>query len=395
MDRVANVPTRKSLQELQEKQSELCLSLYQPSHRHFPDNKQDPIRYKNLVNKLADSLKQKHSEEAVKKLLRPFQDLADDLNFWNHTLDGVAVFATENYFVAYTMPRTMPELAIVANSFHKKPLQKFLQSTDQYQLLALSLDEIEIYQGDRNSLQRIDPGPDVPKTIGEALGRDIEPEHRPPPQAYAATRGSRVVVTFGTGGGKDEREIDQQRWFRAVDSAIHEHISKVSQLPLVLVALNENQGGFRKLSQNSYLQPEGVVINPKAVKEDELKTLAWKVMEPQYHAYLDGMKDNYKVAASQFRGSDNIEEIAKAAVQGQVDTLFIQEDKLMPGTLDANTGAIERRDLAEPNVDDLLDDIGALVESRHGKVFLIPAKHMPSTTGVAAIMRPGYAPTPA
>lgn len=395
MDRVANVPTRKSLQELQENQSELCLSLYQPSHRHFPDNKQDPIRYKNLVNRLAESLKQKHSEEDIKKLLRPFHDLADNINFWNHTLDGVAVFATDKYFAAYTMPRVMPELAIAARSFHKKPLRKFLQSTDQYQLLALSLDEIEIYQGDRNSLQRIDPGPDVPKTIDEALGRDIEPEHRPPPQAYAATRGGRVVVTYGTGGGKDERQIDQQRWFRAVDSAIHEHISKVSQLPLVLVALNENQGDFRKLSQNSYLQAEGIVINPKAVKEDELKALAWKVMEPPYHAYLDGMKDTYRVAASQSRGSDDVDVIARAAAQGQVDTLFLQEDKLLPGKLDMATGDIEKRELSDPTVDDLLDDLGALVESRQGKVFLIPAKHMPSTTGLAAILRPGYVPTPA
>ncbi|MFP5405867.1 MAG: dihydropteroate synthase, partial [Gammaproteobacteria bacterium] len=26
-----------------------CLSLYQPTHRSFPDNQQDPIRFRNLV----------------------------------------------------------------------------------------------------------------------------------------------------------------------------------------------------------------------------------------------------------------------------------------------------------------------------------------------------------
>ena len=34
-----------------------CLSLYQPTHRHHPDNTQDPIRFRNLVKQLAESLR--------------------------------------------------------------------------------------------------------------------------------------------------------------------------------------------------------------------------------------------------------------------------------------------------------------------------------------------------
>ena len=29
-----------------------CLSLYQPTHRQFPDRQQDPIRFRNLVKQL-------------------------------------------------------------------------------------------------------------------------------------------------------------------------------------------------------------------------------------------------------------------------------------------------------------------------------------------------------
>ncbi len=29
-----------------------CLSLYQATHRHRPDNQQDPIRFRNLVKEL-------------------------------------------------------------------------------------------------------------------------------------------------------------------------------------------------------------------------------------------------------------------------------------------------------------------------------------------------------
>ncbi|MGQ0699043.1 MAG: hypothetical protein ACT4PZ_12470 [Panacagrimonas sp.] len=41
--------TVESLAELTAAQTPPCLSLYQPTHRHRPDNQQDPIRFRNLV----------------------------------------------------------------------------------------------------------------------------------------------------------------------------------------------------------------------------------------------------------------------------------------------------------------------------------------------------------
>jgi hypothetical protein len=65
-----------------------CLSLYQPTHRHRPDNQQDPIRFRNLVKVLEESLYQKYPKREVKSLLAPFVALAADVAFWNHTLEG-------------------------------------------------------------------------------------------------------------------------------------------------------------------------------------------------------------------------------------------------------------------------------------------------------------------
>ena len=37
------------------------LSLYQPTHRAYPENQQDPIRFRNLVKELETSLRRKYS----------------------------------------------------------------------------------------------------------------------------------------------------------------------------------------------------------------------------------------------------------------------------------------------------------------------------------------------
>ena len=68
-----------------------CLSLYQPTHRQFPDRQQDPIRFRNLVKQLETSLQQKYADRDIAPLLAPFNALADDSEFWNHGAEGLAV----------------------------------------------------------------------------------------------------------------------------------------------------------------------------------------------------------------------------------------------------------------------------------------------------------------
>jgi hypothetical protein len=75
-----------------------CLSLYQPTHRAHPDKQQDPIRFHNLVKELELPLGQKYAGRESKPILRSFHDLAENGEFWNHALDGVAIFATSDFF---------------------------------------------------------------------------------------------------------------------------------------------------------------------------------------------------------------------------------------------------------------------------------------------------------
>ena len=68
-----------------------CLSLYQPTHRSFPDNRQDPIRFRNLVKTLDERLREADPAADANALLAPFHALAEDRDFWNHAQDALAV----------------------------------------------------------------------------------------------------------------------------------------------------------------------------------------------------------------------------------------------------------------------------------------------------------------
>lgn len=359
-----------------------CLSLYQPTHRSHPDNAQDPVRFGNLVKTLEESLRQKHPKREIAPLIQPLQELAADREFWNHTLDGLAVLASPDVVRVYRLERPVPELAIVADSFHIKPLLRMVQSADNYQILAVSRQEAKLYQGNRDGLHEIELPQDFPRTLDVVID---ESDNKPQP---IRTHGSAAAGgRHGTASKADLTKSDTELFFRTVDRAVLEQYSRAQRLPVVLMALPENQGDFRRLSNNPFLLETGIEASPTAIDLDELRQRAWKVVEPQYLERLAALTDMFNAARPHGQADADLVLIGRNAVAGRVATLLIEADRQVPGRIDAETGVLAFDDLADPQVDDLLDDIGEIVLSQGGQVVIVPSERMPSSTGLAAIYR--------
>ena len=364
-----------------------CLSLYQPTHRHYPDNQQDPIRFGNLVKALETSLLQQFSKDEILPLLKPFLALADDRAFWNQTLDGLAVLAAQGIFRVYTLQRPVAELAVVADSFHTKPLVRILQSADRYQVLGLNRKEIKLFEGNRDALDEIEPAQGVPRTITQALGDELTEPHRTV-ASYGGVGKGHSPMHHGHGGKKPELDIDAERFFRAVDRGVLEHHSQPSGLPLILAALPEYHHMFHEVSNNPFLIDESIDIHPDALSTtDELRQRAWQLIEPHYLARLAALVEEFGNARSKGLGDDELAQVGKAVVGGRVATLLIEARREIPGRINTATGDIEFDDLAHPEVDDVLDDLGALALKMGGQVVIVPSERMPTKTGIAAIYR--------
>ncbi len=362
-----------------------CLSLYQPTHRRHPDNQQDPIRFRNLVKALEESLKQKYPNGAAQELLAPFWALAGEGGFWNHALDGLAVLRAGDLLKVYRLQRPVPERAVVADSFHTKPLMRIFQSADRYQILGLNRREIRLYEGNRDALDEIEPAPGVPRTIVEALGDQLTESHQSVVSRGAGDGGG--VVRHGHGGKKDEQEGDTERFFRAVDRAVTERHSRPGGLPLMLAALPEYHAPFRAVSRNPLLMGEGLGVNPWAVDAGQLRLQAWEKVEPIYLRRLADLIEDFHKAKAKHMGTDDLSDAARAAVEGRVGVLLVEADRVVPGLLDGTDGRIELGRLGHPGMDDLLDDLAEMVMRRKGEVVIVPASRMPGTTGLAATYR--------
>jgi hypothetical protein len=379
--------TKELVQELLAAEQAPCLSIYMPTHRTHPENLQDLILFKNLIRQMKESLLQKYSAGEVQKHLEPFETLAEDDKTWNHTFDGLAVFSTTGLFKVVGVHKTFEELAIVADSFHTKPLRQYLQSRDNFHLLGLTLHDIRLFEGNRHSLTEVELTSDTPRTITEALGNELTEKHTTV-ASYGGTGGESTSMHHGHGGKKEESEKDAEKFFRVVANTIYEHFSKPTGWPLILAALPEHHHLFQKVNKNPLLLPNGITIDPSFVSSDQLATMAWEIMEPEYNLKLEDLVALFEQSRANGKGSDDYKEVAVAAVEGRIDTLIVEADRIIPVRItNLVTGNTQKKDLSNPKVDDLLDDMGELVLKMGGQVMVLPIDKMPSEKGLAAIFR--------
>jgi len=368
-----------------------CVSIFLPTHRYHPDNQQDPIRYRNLSKEAQNALRQAYPEVELAGLLEHLKALEHDDEFWNHRTEGLAVLGSADRFHIFELQRPMPELVIVADSFHIKPLLRVLQSADRFQILALSRQEARLFEGNRDALDEVDLAESVPATIEEALGEELsEPHLTVASYGGSAGRGGAhgsPAMHHGHGQKKDEVAIDNERFFRAIDQAILEHHSRPSGLPLMLAALPEHHDLFRKVSRNPFLMDTAIGLDSGAISLDHLRAEAWRAVEPQYQERLTKRVEQFAEAQAKHLGSTDISDIAQALIANRVGVLLVEADREIPGKVDASSGRVEFADGPDPDVDDLLDDLAELTLKMGGEVVVVPADRMPSNSGAAATYR--------
>lgn len=363
------------LAKLLNQQSGPCLSISQNTHRSFPDNAQDVIRFKNLVKQLEASL-EKMGGEAIKekeRLLAPFKRLAADSEFWKHNYDGLVVLsnATDSYVFKVQSP--VIDFAVVAHSWHLKPLLRSLQTADRFQVLAVSRDSATLYEGNRYALDKAATASTFPH-VNEDIG-GIDDTHVTSAKTHHIERSNEI-------------DKDTENYFRAVDRATYESYSAPSDLPLILVTLPEHQGMFRRISHNPYLLEQGVGVDPKSLEANDLLQRVWQVMEPIYHQRTRDEIERFKQAQGTGLSQDDVEEVYKAALAGRVEHLLVDADLRIPGKLLPEQERIEFvGSFDAPDAEDVLDDIAELVLRNGGRVMVVPPEIMPTPTGVAAVYR--------
>ncbi len=358
------------------------ISIYLPVHGQS-EKKQDSVLFKNLARDVENELRQTHSKRDIAPIQDLFVQLAEDISFWKHSQKGLAIFASLRQCIVYRLQQPVKALSVVADSFHIKPLIRMFQTDDKYQLLGLDGNEFTLFEGNRDNLEELTFDPKTPRTINAVLGDQFTQEYL----SQGTSAGSNSPVHHGQGGRKDEIDIDREKFFRYVDKFVMDTYSKPSKLPLVLVALSEHHNLFMKISNNPYLQSEGIKGSFRSFESEELREKAMAILAAIREKKTQTLLDSLNTAIANASGSDDLISVAKAAVEGRIGTLFVEAERIIPGKINPDTGEIELGQLDDPDTDDILDDVAELVLAQKGNVVVLKKETMISDTGIAALFR--------
>lgn len=377
---------REELKMLAERREGPCVSIYMPTHRAFPETKQDPIRFKNLLREAEERLKAAGlPSQGAKKLLRQAKTLIKDGLFWQYQADGLAAFVSSDLFYHYRLPLKFDELLVVTDRFHIKPLLPLLSQEGRFYILALSQNEVRFFQCTRYNVKEMEPK-NVPRSLSEALKYD-DPEKQLQFHTRAqAVGGERAAMFHGHGVGKDDAKDNILRFFHLVDQGLYAFIGK-ENAPLVLAGVDYLFPIYKEANSYPHLMEQGITGNPENLKAEELHGQAWGIVEPQFLKAQEEAMAKYKQLAGSGRVSKNFNEILPGAYDAKVDILFVAVGVQQWGVFDPKTRQVHLHPELEPGDEDLLDFAAVHTYLNGGTVYALKPEAMPDEMPLSAIFR--------
>ena len=368
-----------------------CVSLYLPMEKIGGDTRQNPIRFKNLIREAEsrlDKLGLRYAETV--SLLQPVMEL-DKTDFWENQVQGLVIFISPNLFRYYCLPISFPQLVVVGNNFHIKPLINLINNDGKFYILALSQKNVKFYSGTRYKLNEVEVE-NMPHNLAEILLEDEFQkgvQHRIGIARGATSAAQHPGSVHGQGSpDREKHEEDILQFCYAVDGALREKL-RGEKAPLILAGVEYLLPIYHQANTYPYLQETGISGNAETLKTEELNHAAWEIIAPLFQQeYLNLMAVYLQLAGEESsKIANDIKAIIPDAYYQRIDTLFVPIKQHIWGKFDLDNSTVELHPEAEPDDEDMLDFAVIHTILNGGKVYTLEPEAMPSGVKVAAICR--------
>jgi len=385
-----DILSKDELKRLVEVQTIGCISIsiYMPTFKAGrADVQQNPVRLKKLLRETRKQLEKigLRRPEADHYVL-PAERLFDDSSFWVNMSDGLVIFLSQEYFRYYRLPIQLPELVVVANRFHVKPLLSMLATDGRFYVMAISQNTVHLLQCTRFTSHEIDIAGKIPRSLAEALRfEDVDREAQYHVHFGVAGLGGSVVTAHGA--EVEETKENLLRFFFLVDRGLQREFLHDETAPLVLVSVAYLFPIYKKANTYRYLLDKEVEGSPDRLNPAELHQLGVSIVEPYFKEKQQEAVRLYHEFAGLGRTSDILESIVAESYHGRVQTLFVAGNQQKWGRYDPSSDRVEVHAEEESCDIDLLDFAAAQTLAHRGEVYVIEEDKVPSGVPVAAVLR--------
>lgn len=378
-------PTREELVALAKERTQPSVSIYMPTDIKGTGTGKNPVRFKTLIGKARRALENGGADaRRAEEILSPAASRVGERPFWQQMGHGLGVLLSPSMSRWVRLPYRVPEFAYVGDRFHLVPLLPLIAEGSFY-LLALSLDGVMLYRGDRFGLTEVKA--DLPGPMEEALGEVTEERQLQFHTGTPPATGRRAAVFHGHGDPYDdsERKKDIARYFRLVDQAVHPHVPPSKFL--TLAGVDYLLPMYREVTRHPRLADKGIHGNPFTLTPAELHAQALPLVRP--HLDRDRAQAHEKFASLSGTGKAITElgEALAAAHHGRVETLFVPWGVHAWGKRTPDDQVPSVHNQPEPGDEDLINSLALETLLTGGAVYTVDPNEIPGAGTIAAVLR--------
>lgn len=365
-----DIPTSRDVGDLNGMRADACVSIYLRTTPLTQEIGESRTRLGQLVKTAIDQLEAGGLDKRrIWPLREQFDELLDDDDFWEHQANSLAILATPDRMLTYRLANDLTDMVEVSDRFHLKPLLRALTFRHAAYVLAVS----------ENAVRLVAVSADLPATEVRVPGM---------PKDAASAVGKATINDSGAGrriGGKEGQKIRLAQYIRKIDAALRP-ILQHSDLPLILASTLPVASLFASLTALPVL-PEAIAASPDQMSDADLARAARPVLDAHYQGKIDAFRSLFDQRTGQSRTTTDIADAARAATFGGIDSLMVDIDSVVDGTIDDETGAVRFADAPDSVSYGVVDEIAGRALRTGATVLAVRKADIPGGAGLAAILR--------
>lgn len=368
-----------------------ALTITLPTHRTSPDNRQDPIRVKNLVEQAASRLLAEFSKRDIAPLLDRLEKLTEEIDY-RYTLDGLALFVNRDFARAIQLPFTLKERVHVDETFLTRDLVFAMNRTPRYWVLALSEKPTRLYEATGDDLIEIQDGGFPITYEGPSEDQSLPSTSRrwrSSGQAFHEGPGGERSFPGGTGLKRSAyRDEYHRRFFRQIDAALKPFLAD-EPLPLAVVGVDRFLASFNEITDYKDSILTTLEGSHDKTSPHELGKLVWTLVKDALAEQRQQVLSELDKAVGERKSVSTIGEVWRFASEGRGRLLLVEKDFHFPARVD-ETGRhlTPADDVAAPDVvDDAVNEIIETVLSKQGRVVFLENGQLETHQRIALILR--------
>ena len=365
-----------------------CVSILMPTHYYGKEvnTLDDRILFKKKLKDVSNQLLDYQlSESQIKTYLKPAEDLLDNISFWRELSSGLAVYLHDDIFEVYKLPIDFEVYSYISNHFYLSPLLTYFSQNSNYYILSLSKKTCKLFDCSRYEINEVDTRGILPEKIEDVVGYDFKEDYlgfRTSSGSYSP--GSKMAIR-GYSEVIDNDKIETEKFLRIIHNGLVKHIQNQNVL-LVLACDETDYSIFKEISQYKMLYPEYINGNVDNDNISLLHSKANSLIDSYFKQSVEERKLFFNEAIE--KSTSMFDEIVSGAVNGKIETLFVEKNKHIYGKFDMLKDKIEIHDQKKVNNVCLINLTATETYMKGGKVFILKKEELPITeSSLNAILR--------